>query len=360
MRYCGSASAERSPEERRENQQRTSLVEMHREAAAFFAQQLNGTPKAGPKAYLLDRDLIPKPWRGSVLASAVGWRSIAASDESRNIRRKCWRFRPVQPRSERRLYDRFAGASCFPSPTNREDCGVRRAGSGDDLPKYLNSPETPIYSKSNILYHLDRAKESLRQRDFAVLVEGYMDRLRWRSRSLECGRELWHKPYRTASEALDRFTRASSSTTIRHGGAGRTERSLSILLEQGVEVRVLRCPAARTRIVSSVRRRRGVCEITERSATVRGLPNLSRQQDGPGLREGKLRAVNFLMPYVQRIPDRILRSNGPHASRNSFASRSRCCVNRCARRQTNAAVSEGTAGAGGRAGKPAERRWCKC
>ena len=46
---------------------------------------------------------------------------------------------------------------------------------GDDLPKYLNSPETPIYTKSNILYHLDRAKEALRQRDFAVLFEGYMD-----------------------------------------------------------------------------------------------------------------------------------------------------------------------------------------
>src|SRR5260370_7492927 len=46
---------------------------------------------------------------------------------------------------------------------------------GDDLPKYLNSPETPVYSKSNVLYHLGRAKESLRQRDFAVLVEAYMD-----------------------------------------------------------------------------------------------------------------------------------------------------------------------------------------
>src|SRR2546422_4994715 len=46
---------------------------------------------------------------------------------------------------------------------------------GDDLPKYINSPETPIYSKSNVLYHLDRAKEAIRQQDFAVLVEGYMD-----------------------------------------------------------------------------------------------------------------------------------------------------------------------------------------
>jgi len=43
------------------------------------------------------------------------------------------------------------------------------------MPKYLNSPETPIYSKSNVLYHMDRAKEALRRQDFAILVEGYMD-----------------------------------------------------------------------------------------------------------------------------------------------------------------------------------------
>src|SRR5260370_31687585 len=43
------------------------------------------------------------------------------------------------------------------------------------MPKYLNSPETPIYSKSNLLYHMDRAKDALRRQDFAILVEGYMD-----------------------------------------------------------------------------------------------------------------------------------------------------------------------------------------
>src|SRR3990172_2226962 len=58
---CGIAvprARERTPEERRENQQRTSLVEIHREAAAFFVQQLNGTPEGkAARAYLLDRGL---------------------------------------------------------------------------------------------------------------------------------------------------------------------------------------------------------------------------------------------------------------------------------------------------------------
>src|SRR5260370_7900248 len=46
---------------------------------------------------------------------------------------------------------------------------------GDDMPKYLNSRETSIYSKSNVLYHFDRAKEGIRRDDFVILVEGYMD-----------------------------------------------------------------------------------------------------------------------------------------------------------------------------------------
>jgi len=49
--------------------------------------------------------------------------------------------------------------------------------------KYLNSPETPIYSKSNVLYHMDRAKEGIRRQDFAILVEGYMDAIgAWRAK----------------------------------------------------------------------------------------------------------------------------------------------------------------------------------
>ena len=50
-----------------------------------------------------------------------------------------------------------------------------RALSADDEPKYLNSPETPIYKKSHVLYNLHRAKEAMRKDDRAILVEGYMD-----------------------------------------------------------------------------------------------------------------------------------------------------------------------------------------
>src|SRR6266851_8798373 len=90
---CGIAvpqARERSPEERRENQQRTSLVEMHREAAAFFAQQLNGTPEGrAAKGYLLDRGLDSEAMArfGIGFAPSGGEALLRAS--SRSIRRKC-------------------------------------------------------------------------------------------------------------------------------------------------------------------------------------------------------------------------------------------------------------------------------
>src|ERR1700675_366073 len=179
---CGIAvprARERTPEERRENQQRTSLVEMHREAAAFFAQQLNGTPEGrAAKAYLLDRGLDSEataqfgigfaPSGGEALLRAMKQKYPEKVLEASGL------FSRDQ--SSGRLYDRFRRRVMFPI-ANESGKIVAFGGRaiGDDLPKYLNSPETPIYSKSNVLYHLDRAKETLRQRDFAVLVEGYMD-----------------------------------------------------------------------------------------------------------------------------------------------------------------------------------------
>ncbi|MGA2902168.1 MAG: DNA primase, partial [Candidatus Acidiferrales bacterium] len=66
-----------------------------------------------------------------------------------------------------RFFDRFRRRIMFPI-ANEAGKVIAFGGRamGDDMPKYLNSPETPIYSKSNVLYHLDRAKEALRQNDF--------------------------------------------------------------------------------------------------------------------------------------------------------------------------------------------------
>src|SRR3984893_7254731 len=178
---CGIAiprPKERSPEERKENQQRTVLVEMHREAQTFFLKQLEDTLEGrAARAYLEDRGLD----REALARFAIGYAPSGGDALLRFLKPKypekllgeSGRFSRDQ---SGRLFDRFRRRITFPIANESGKIvafGCRALG--DDLPKYLNSPETPIYSKSNVLYHLDRAKEALRRSDFAVLVEGYMD-----------------------------------------------------------------------------------------------------------------------------------------------------------------------------------------
>jgi DNA primase len=186
---------------------------------------------------------------------------------------------------------------------------------GDDMPKYLNSPETPIYSKSNVLYHMDRAKDALRRQDFAILVEGYMDAIAVARAGISnvvasCGTSLAEPQIKL----LQRFTkRIVVNYDPDTAGQAATERSLSLLLEHDFEVRVLALPPVGDKKADPdlFIRERGKDEylklLKEAPPYVDYLISRARQMDLT-TGEGKLRAVNFLLPYVQRIPNRILRS----------------------------------------------------
>ena len=178
---CGIAipkPRERSPEERRENQQRSALVEMHREAAAFFARCLHESPEGKvAMAYLDDRGLDREMMKRFGLGFAPSAGDAALRFLKQKYPEKLLDVSGLISRDQGgRAYDRFRRRIMFPI-SNEAGKVIAFGGRamGDDMPKYMNSPETPIYSKSNVLYHLDRAKEALRQSDFAVLVEGYMD-----------------------------------------------------------------------------------------------------------------------------------------------------------------------------------------
>src|SRR6266852_1766864 len=163
---------ERSPEERKENQQRTVLVEMHREAQTFFVKQLEGTLEGkAARAYLEDRGLD----KDAIARFGIGYATSGGDALVRDLKQKYNEKLLVESglvsrdHSAGRLFDRFRRRITF--PISNESGKIVAFGAralGDDMPKYLNSPETPIYSKSNVLYHLDRAKDALRRSDFAV------------------------------------------------------------------------------------------------------------------------------------------------------------------------------------------------
>jgi DNA primase len=309
---------ERSPEERREDQQRAVLVEIHREAQSYFVKQLEGTLEGkAARAYLEDRGLD----RDTITRFGIGYAPSGGDLLLRHLKAKYQERALVESGlisrdQSGRLFDRFRRRVTF--PISNESSKIVAFGAralGDDQPKYLNSPETPIYSKSNVLYHLDRAKDALRRQDFAVLVEGYMDAIAVARAGISnvvasCGTALAE----TQIKLLGRFTkRVIVNYDPDTAGQAATERSLTSLLEQDFEVRVLNLPAIGNKKADPdlFIREKGADayrdQLKNSPPYVDYLITRARQMD-LSTGEGKSRAVNFLLPYVQRIPNSILRS----------------------------------------------------
>ncbi len=319
---CGIAvprQKERSPEERRENQQRSVLVEMHSEAQTFFVKQLEGTLEGkAARAYLEDRGLDKE----AIARFGIGYAPSGGDALLRQLKHKYNEKLLAdsglvsRDQSAGRLFDRFRRRITF--PISNESGKIVAFGAralGEDMPKYLNSPETPIYSKSNVLYHMDRAKEALRRQDFAILVEGYMDAIAVARAGISnvvasCGTSLAESQIKL----LGRFTRR---VVVNYdpdtAGQSATERSLSLLLEHDFEVRVLALPPVGNKKADPdlFIRERGKDEylklLKEAPPYVDYLIARARQMDLT-TGEGKQRALNFLLPYIQKIPSGILRS----------------------------------------------------
>jgi DNA primase len=303
-----------STAERTQSSVRTTLVEMHREAQTFFVKQLQGTAEGKlARAYLEDRGLD----KATIERFGVGYAPSGGDALLRHLKgkyaEKLLAESGLVSRGEgERLFDRFRRRITFPIANESGKIvafGCRALG--EDQPKYLNSPETPIYSKSNVLYHLDRAKEALRRSDFAVLVEGYMDAIAVARAGISnvvasCGTSLAEPQIKL----LGRFTkRVIVNYDPDNAGQAATERSIAILLEQDFEVRVLALPgkADPDKFIREQGADAYMKLLKESPPYVDYLIARARQMDMTS-GEGKRQAVNFLLPYVQKIPNRILRS----------------------------------------------------
>ncbi len=308
------APRERSPEERRENQQRSALVEMHREAAAFFTRQMNDTAEGrAARGYLEDRGLD----REAIARFGIGFAPSAGDVLYRHLKQK-FPDKLLEPsglfsrESSGRLYDRFRRRITFPiANESGKTIAFGCRALGDDMPKYLNSPESPIYSKSNVLYHLDRAKEAIRKNEFAILVEGYMDtiavaRAGFTNVVASCGTSLAEPQVKL----LNRFTR---SIVVNYdpdtAGQAATERSLALLLEKEFEIRVLALPGGADPDKFLKEKGSAAYEQLLRDSPpyLDYLIGRARMRDR-STAAGKLATLNYLMPYVQRVPNRLMRS----------------------------------------------------
>ncbi len=216
----------------------------------FSTRQLDGNVEGkAARAYLADRGLDAEALTRFGIGYAPSGGDILARQMKAKYPDKLIESSGLAGRDPNgRFYDRFRRRIMFPI-SNEAGKVIAFGGRamGDDLPKYLNSPETPIYTKSTVLYNFDRAKEAIRQADTVVLVEGYMDVIAVARAGVgnvvaSCGTSLTESQVKL----LSRFTRrVIVNFDPDAAGQAATERSLTILLEQNCDVRVLALPGVK-------------------------------------------------------------------------------------------------------------------
>jgi DNA primase len=148
-------------------------------AARFYAEALWKPGGARAQKYLADRGIEPEVARRFGLGYAPdGWDTLLTFMKSEKVADETLVSAGLAVARDNRagVYDRFRNRLLF---TIRDLQGrvVAFGGRafGDEQPKYLNSPETPLYTKGNLLYAVDVARESIRTRNRALIVEGYVD-----------------------------------------------------------------------------------------------------------------------------------------------------------------------------------------
>src|SRR5215831_15252428 len=169
-----------SEHEAEDARQRGRLLGMHERAARFFEEQLRRPEAAHTREYLANRGLKEETIRtfgiGFAPDSGFVLRDRLKADFSDEMMRASGLFSWKEGAESGGMYSKFRNRVMFPiaNENGKVIAFTGRTLAKDDKsgPKYMNSPETPIYSKSRVLYNLGRAKEAIRKLGYVIIVEG--------------------------------------------------------------------------------------------------------------------------------------------------------------------------------------------
>ena len=213
------------------------------------------------------------------------------------------------------IYSKFRNRVLFPiaNETGKVIAFTGRTLSPDEKagPKYLNSPETSIYSKSRVLFNLDHAKEAIRKLDYAILVEGQMD-------CISVFAAGFHNVIASSGTAFTELQakllgRFSKNVVVNFdpdtAGAKATERTLGLLVEEEFQIKVLTLePGFDPDLFIRRKGKDAYAEALKASQRYFDyLIDRARAQFPVRSAEGKQKALNHLLPHIQRVPSRIVR-----------------------------------------------------
>jgi DNA primase len=294
-----------------DSRQRAALIAMHEIAQEAFRANLNGPGGETARAYLAKRGLS----RETIEQFGLGYSDRSGRGLLRVLEQR--NFSAAQAvdaglagkREDGSLYDRFRNRLMFPihDASGKIIAYGGRALAAEDNPKYLNSPETPIFKKSAVLYNLHRAKEAMRKEDRAILVEGYMDAIGVTAAGFgavvaSCGTALTDKQVRLIKQHTHRIAVNFDPDAA---GVNAAERSVNMLLDEGMQVRILELDGDLD--PDEYCKERGAGAYQERLEGAKGyfywLADRARTKYDVRTSEGQVSVLKFLMPAVQRITD---------------------------------------------------------
>ena len=350
-----------TPGEAKEARLRGQILDVHERAVAFFQECLRRPEGARAREYLagrgLDQEMISRfrigyaPDSGFLLRDRLkeefteevlresglfSWKQDASSPstppvipsegESRASERSTAVEGPAVISAGSRkpeaasMYSKFRNRVMFPisSEAGKVIAFTGRTLAADEKsgPKYLNSPETPIYSKSKVLFNLDLAKEWIKKFDYAILVEGQMD-------CISVYAAGFHNVIASSGTAFTELQakllgRFSKNAVVNFdpdtAGAKATERSLGLLVEEEFTIKVLTLEQGFDPDLYIRRKgREAYGEALKHSQKYFDyLIERARTQFPVRSAEGKVKALNHLLPHIQRVPSRIVRDELAH------------------------------------------------
>jgi DNA primase len=304
-----------SPRKQEEIDQKQNLYAINEEAARFFRNQLQGPTGGAPRRYLSDRAIspaciemfglgyAPPHWEGLVTY-------LKAKGFSFESALKVGLIRTGQ--RDDSYYDYFRDRVMFPI----QDSQGRIIGFGGRIlekgePKYLNSPETPIYSKGSSLYGLFQARQAIQREGLIILVEGYFDLLSLFSHGISNGvAPLGTAVTQAQLQILKRYSR--SLMVVFDGddaGVKAMARALPLFLAEGLEARVVVLPEGQD--PDDFVRREGAdtfrALMEHAPAVMDFYLRWLMQQVDTGTVEGKRNVLQQMVPHLSAITDPISR-----------------------------------------------------
>ncbi|MBU4332498.1 DNA primase [Patescibacteria group bacterium] len=295
---------------------RTRLLDLMNNAVDFFVSKLNSSNGKPARKYLTDRGLTfetLKEWR-------VGWAPDSWDELGVYLRVKGFTDAQilssglaVKKQSGTDYYDRFRGRIMFPiADVNSNVAGftgrilVETEKSGG---KYINTSQTQIYDKSRIIFGLDRAKQEIRKKDLAVVVEGQMDVIASHQAGVinavaSSGTALTSEQVKL----LSRYTKnIAFSFDIDAAGEQATKRGIEVALSFGMNVKIIQIKEAKDpdELIKNRGARAWQQAIEDSQPVMKYYFSLAFSKNDTAKLDGRREIARQLLPQIAKLADKI-------------------------------------------------------